>query len=664
MRYVLVDLSSDNYLQQPQLFGGYAGEHNETVLQVILPKRMISVEYSDYCFDFQTSEGNRISIPASKLNNGILSCHLTEQITIAGKLLFNVVVYLSNKDTIELTSKTNMVALYIGDSPDGKSVLPDPNGYKDEILEIIDDRVDELLEGIQVGEGGMIIIDQSYNSESGNAQSGKAVAEAVKNKADRNKILDYITYTIESDNTVTITGCSTDISGKYIIPDVIDGCPVVKLGNAFASCTKLTDIIIPNSVIYMQTAFPNCTSLANIIIPDSVVDLGSSSFASCTGLTNITIPDSVTTIGMSTFNGCTNLRSVTIPNTVTLIESAAFLDCSNLTDIYYIGTEEEWKEIEIMNPNTTLSDATIHYNQKLATEDFVLKNGGSGSGTVDQSYNPESENSQSGIAVAEAVKSKIAFWAPSVEYKVGDMVLRKHTSFANDGSLLKIYYVDVCKQNHTSIPVDDSTLFDDNNGYWNSYENLLLEKSYCAKSDFNGNVIDKTYATKDEVSHLLSAGLTRQIYPSLTDITPSEEFANVIVMTPNTSTDTANVYDEYIATLDKDGKYYFELIGSTAVDLTDYATKEDLSTKMDKFCEVSYDDTTETVNLSFVNDVFFSCSEIKAALSVSAQQIHAGVMYVTNEMYDNDLQVVNKGYVDSLIGDINSVLATIVDGVE
>ena len=56
MRYISIDLSSDNYLQQPQIFGGYAGEHNETVLQVIPPKRMTGVEYSDYRFDFQTSE--------------------------------------------------------------------------------------------------------------------------------------------------------------------------------------------------------------------------------------------------------------------------------------------------------------------------------------------------------------------------------------------------------------------------------------------------------------------------------------------------------------------------------------------------------------------------------------------------------------------------------
>lgn len=147
MRYVSIDLSSDNHLQQPQVFGGYAGEHNETVLQVKLPPRMISGEYSGYRFDFQTSEDNKILsalIPISELNNGVLSFHLTDQLTIAGKLLFNVVATLSTGSTVSLTSKTNMVALYIGDSPEGNVQLVDPNGYKDEILKMIDERILQL----------------------------------------------------------------------------------------------------------------------------------------------------------------------------------------------------------------------------------------------------------------------------------------------------------------------------------------------------------------------------------------------------------------------------------------------------------------------------------------------------------------------------------------
>ena len=110
MRYISIDLSSDNYLQQPQIFGGYAGEHNETILQVKLPKRMIGIECSGYRFDFQTSEDNKIFSPlisASELNNGILSFPLTEQLTIAGKLLFNISAILSDENTVYLISKTN-----------------------------------------------------------------------------------------------------------------------------------------------------------------------------------------------------------------------------------------------------------------------------------------------------------------------------------------------------------------------------------------------------------------------------------------------------------------------------------------------------------------------------------------------------------------------------
>ena len=56
-----------------------------------------------------------------------------------------------------------MVTLYIGDSPDGNSILPDPNGYKDEMLEMIDARIAKALEGIQAGGGGIIVVDQTYS---------------------------------------------------------------------------------------------------------------------------------------------------------------------------------------------------------------------------------------------------------------------------------------------------------------------------------------------------------------------------------------------------------------------------------------------------------------------------------------------------------------------
>ena len=46
------------------------------------------------------------------------------------------------------------------------------------------EELEEALENIPTGEGGTITVDQTYNPESENAQSGKAVAEAVSDKQD------------------------------------------------------------------------------------------------------------------------------------------------------------------------------------------------------------------------------------------------------------------------------------------------------------------------------------------------------------------------------------------------------------------------------------------------------------------------------------------------
>ena len=90
-----------------------------------------------------------------------------------------------------------------------------------------------------------------------------------------------------------------------------------------------------------------------------------SAFEGCTGLTSITIPNSVTSIGWGAFYGCTGLTSITIPNSVTSIYSSAFYGCAGLTDVYYTGTEEQWKKISIGDYNDSLTSAKIHYESKM-----------------------------------------------------------------------------------------------------------------------------------------------------------------------------------------------------------------------------------------------------------------------------------------------------------
>ena len=151
----------------------------------------------------------------------------------------------------------------------------------------------------------------------------------------------------------------SDVSGNCAIKN---GAKTIA-SYAFSSCTSLTSITIPDSVTSIGNyAFYNCTSLTSVTIPNSVTSIGYSAFDNCTSLTSVTIPDSVTNIGNFMFCGCTSLTSVTIPNSVTSIGHSAFYNCTSLSDVYYTGSEEEWKKISIGFNNTPLTNATIHYD--------------------------------------------------------------------------------------------------------------------------------------------------------------------------------------------------------------------------------------------------------------------------------------------------------------
>ena len=71
------------------------------------------------------------------------------------------------------------------------------------------------------------------------------------------------------------------------------------------------DVVIPSSVTNNGTTY-------------SVTSIGASAFAYCSGLTSVTIPNSVTSIDSWAFWECSGLTSVTIPNSVTSIDYGAF----------------------------------------------------------------------------------------------------------------------------------------------------------------------------------------------------------------------------------------------------------------------------------------------------------------------------------------------------
>ncbi|MBR6986064.1 MAG: leucine-rich repeat protein [Ruminococcus sp.] len=179
------------------------------------------------------------------------------------------------------------------------------------------------------------------------------------------KLGDDITYTLDSNGTVTISGTGDmyDFSYSpliygYEIKNVVISDGVLNIGDSiFYGCSSLESITIPDSVTSIgDYAFSNCSELTSITIPEGVTSIGGSAFLGTpwldakqkenplviinsilidgrTSIGEVEIPEGVTSIGDYAFNNCSELTSITIPESVTSIGGGAFRNCTGLTSI-------------------------------------------------------------------------------------------------------------------------------------------------------------------------------------------------------------------------------------------------------------------------------------------------------------------------------------------
>lgn len=214
---------------------------------------------------------------------------------------------------------------------------------------------------------------------------------------------------------------------SVIIPEGVN-----TLGKESFSCSNLKKIVLPDSLKTIdELAFSNCHELVELSIPEGVEKIGQSVFFCCSKLDSITlpstliefdknaiygscieniyvaqgnkyytavdgclynkdmsiflncasykkgmviIPDGVSEIADSAFSSCFDFEAVVIPDSVVKIGSYAFCFSNNLKDIYYAGSESQWKSIEIgeTNENDTLKLAKMHYNYEYKEPEYML----------------------------------------------------------------------------------------------------------------------------------------------------------------------------------------------------------------------------------------------------------------------------------------------------
>ena len=221
------------------------------------------------------------------------------------------------------------------------------------------------------------------------------------------------------DKTVLVSYLSGNPNESYTVPD-----SVKVIGDyAFLYCFNLRNITLPSGLKIIGDYSLAGTNVENFVIPDTVTSIGINAFAMngirsiyipasvteigdkpflwCYGLEKITVdpsnafysndnegvlfnkdktvlidyplgraetdyvvPYTVQRIGLASFNS-SNITRIVLPKGLSEIGYGAFIDCDNITDVYYMGSQNEWNAVKIDELNESVLNADIHYNSVL-----------------------------------------------------------------------------------------------------------------------------------------------------------------------------------------------------------------------------------------------------------------------------------------------------------
>ena len=158
---------------------------------------------------------------------------------------------------------------------------------------------------------------------------------------------------VEKNGEITITGLKEGVSDtSIVIPETIDGMPVVEIGPKAFEFSTITDIKIGINIRKIEKeAFAHCRKLNSVTwnckcnaIPDkcfyrctelkkfdftAIKRVGQYAFGE-SGLQEVYIPQNIEMIGIGAFNICSKLHSVTWNGTCDVIPTSCFYLCSNL----------------------------------------------------------------------------------------------------------------------------------------------------------------------------------------------------------------------------------------------------------------------------------------------------------------------------------------------
>lgn len=190
---------------------------------------------------------------------------------------------------------------------------------------------------------------------------------------------DNLDWTLENGVlTITGTGGMDDYIPQYVpwysyrsdVKSLVLDSRITHIGRyAFDHCSNLTEV--KSSVSYFSVssfgeyAFAFCSSLRSFPFRQmsALERLDGHVFDGTPLSGDIALPSSLKTIGSGAFEK-TSISSVRLPASLVKIGSYAFYNCSSLTDIFFLGTADEWRTVGASTYNLTYRPACIHTGGK------------------------------------------------------------------------------------------------------------------------------------------------------------------------------------------------------------------------------------------------------------------------------------------------------------
>lgn len=190
---------------------------------------------------------------------------------------------------------------------------------------------------------------------------------------------DNLDWTLENGVlTITGTGGMDDYIPQYVpwysyrsdVKSLVLDSRITHIGRyAFDHCSNLTEV--KSSVSYFSVssfgeyAFAFCSSLRSFPFRQmsALERLDGHVFDGTPLSGDIALPSSLKNIGSGAFEK-TSISSVRLPASLVKIGSYAFYNCGSLTDIFFLGTADEWRTVGASTYNLTYRPACIHTGGK------------------------------------------------------------------------------------------------------------------------------------------------------------------------------------------------------------------------------------------------------------------------------------------------------------